>query len=92
MPRAAITAASYAAVRARSALAWGLVLFLAGQFAIRLALQWRPGLVDPEFGLKLDYLKAVVRLASERDDLGPPLRAWLREFTAGLPADSASPS
>ena len=43
-------------------------------------------------GDRLDYLKAVVRLASERDDLGPPLRAWLREFTAGLPADSASPS
>jgi UTP--glucose-1-phosphate uridylyltransferase len=43
-------------------------------------------------GDRLDYLKAVVRLACERDDLGPPLRAWLREFTAGLPADSASPS
>jgi UTP--glucose-1-phosphate uridylyltransferase len=43
-------------------------------------------------GDKLDYLKAVVRLASERDDLGPPLRAWLREFTAGLPAEGASPS
>jgi UTP--glucose-1-phosphate uridylyltransferase len=43
-------------------------------------------------GDRLDYLKAVVRLASERDDLGPPLRAWLREFTAGLPADSASSS
>ena len=34
-------------------------------------------------GDRLDYLKAVVRLASERDDLGPPLRAWLREFVAG---------
>jgi UTP--glucose-1-phosphate uridylyltransferase len=43
-------------------------------------------------GDKLDYLKAVVRLASERDDLGPPLRAWLREFTAQLPAEGASPS
>jgi UTP--glucose-1-phosphate uridylyltransferase len=43
-------------------------------------------------GDRLDYLKAVIRLASERDDLGPPLRAWLREFTAGLPADSASSS
>jgi UTP--glucose-1-phosphate uridylyltransferase len=43
-------------------------------------------------GDRLDYLKAVVRLASERDDLGPPLRAWLREFTAALPADSASSS
>lgn len=43
-------------------------------------------------GDKLDYLKAVVRLASERDDLGPPLRAWLREFVDGLPAEGASPS
>ena len=34
-------------------------------------------------GDRLDYLKAVVRLASERDDLGPPLRAFLREFVAG---------
>ena len=36
-------------------------------------------------GDRLDYLKAVVQLASERSDLGPDLRAWLREFTAGLP-------
>jgi UTP--glucose-1-phosphate uridylyltransferase len=43
-------------------------------------------------GDRLDYLKAVVRLASERDDLGPPLRAWLREFTAQLPAEGASSS
>jgi UTP--glucose-1-phosphate uridylyltransferase len=43
-------------------------------------------------GDRLDYLKAVVRLAAERDDLGPPLRAWLREFVAGLPAEGASPS
>ena len=28
-------------------------------------------------GDRLDYLKAVVQLAVERDDLGPPLRAWL---------------
>jgi UTP--glucose-1-phosphate uridylyltransferase len=27
-----------------------------------------------------DYLKAVVRLASEREDLGPEFMAWLREF------------
>ena len=31
-------------------------------------------------GDRLDYLKTVVRLASERDDLGPPLLAWLREW------------
>jgi UTP--glucose-1-phosphate uridylyltransferase len=41
-------------------------------------------------GDKLDYLKAVVRLAVERDDLGPPLRAWLTEFVAELPAEGAS--
>jgi UTP--glucose-1-phosphate uridylyltransferase len=43
-------------------------------------------------GDRLDYLKAVVQLASERDDLGPPLRAFLREFVAGLPAEGESPS
>jgi UTP--glucose-1-phosphate uridylyltransferase len=42
-------------------------------------------------GDRLDYLKAVVRLASERDDLGPPLRAWLAEFVAQLPGKGASP-
>jgi UTP--glucose-1-phosphate uridylyltransferase len=31
-------------------------------------------------GDRLDYLKTVVRLASERDDLGPQLLAWLREW------------
>jgi UTP--glucose-1-phosphate uridylyltransferase len=34
-------------------------------------------------GDRLDYLKAVVRLACEREDLGPDLRAWLAEFVAG---------
>ncbi|MDT0275739.1 UTP--glucose-1-phosphate uridylyltransferase GalU [Blastococcus goldschmidtiae] len=43
-------------------------------------------------GDKLDYLKAVIRLASERDDLGPPLRAWLHEFVNELPAEGASSS
>jgi len=33
-------------------------------------------------GDRLDYLKAGIRLALERDDLGPPLRAWLREHLA----------
>ena len=37
-------------------------------------------------GDRLDYLKAVVRLACERDDLGPDLLAWLREFVEGQPA------
>jgi UTP--glucose-1-phosphate uridylyltransferase len=35
-------------------------------------------------GDRLDYLKAVVQLASERADLGPDLRVWLRGFVAGL--------
>jgi UTP--glucose-1-phosphate uridylyltransferase len=43
-------------------------------------------------GDRLDYLKAVIRLASERDDLGPPLRTWLHEFVADLPAEGASSS
>jgi UTP--glucose-1-phosphate uridylyltransferase len=30
-------------------------------------------------GNKLDYLRAVIELALERDDLGPPLRAFLEE-------------
>lgn len=38
-------------------------------------------------GDRLDYLKAVVRLASEREDLGPDLRSFLREFVAELPAE-----
>ena len=41
-------------------------------------------------GDKLDYLKAVVRLAVERDDLGPALRPWLREFVGDLPPEGAS--
>ncbi|NEK57735.1 UTP--glucose-1-phosphate uridylyltransferase GalU [Geodermatophilus sabuli] len=41
-------------------------------------------------GDRLDYLKAVIQLASERDDLGPPLRAWLTEFVADLPQTGAS--
>ena len=31
-------------------------------------------------GDRLDYLKAVVQLAADREDLGPPLLTWLREF------------
>jgi len=31
-------------------------------------------------GDRLDYLKTTVRLAADRDDLGPPLLDWLREF------------
>ena len=35
-------------------------------------------------GDRLEYLKTVVRLAVEREDLGPPLRAWLRDFVGDL--------
>lgn len=35
-------------------------------------------------GDRLDYIKAIVQLASERDDLGPELRSWLTEFVATL--------
>jgi UTP--glucose-1-phosphate uridylyltransferase len=31
-------------------------------------------------GDRLDYLKAIVQLAAERGDLGPPFEAWLREW------------
>jgi UTP--glucose-1-phosphate uridylyltransferase len=34
-------------------------------------------------GDKGDYLKAVVRLACERPDLGPEFRRWLEDFVAG---------
>ncbi|HEY5187141.1 MAG TPA: UTP--glucose-1-phosphate uridylyltransferase [Actinomycetes bacterium] len=34
-------------------------------------------------GDRLDYLKAVIRLACERPDLGPELTAWLADFVAG---------
>jgi UTP--glucose-1-phosphate uridylyltransferase len=33
-------------------------------------------------GDRLDYLKTVVRLAAEREDLGPDFRAFLRDFVA----------
>ena len=36
-------------------------------------------------GDKLGYLQAVVRLAAERDDLGPEFVAWLKEFVQDLP-------
>jgi UTP--glucose-1-phosphate uridylyltransferase len=34
-------------------------------------------------GDKADYLKAVVRLACDRPDLGPEFRQWLEDFVAG---------
>jgi UTP--glucose-1-phosphate uridylyltransferase len=35
-------------------------------------------------GDRVDYIKAIVQLASDRDDLGPELRPWLKEFAAKL--------
>ena len=37
-------------------------------------------------GDRLDYLKAVVRIAADRPDLGPEFRQWLAEFVPTLPA------
>ena len=36
-------------------------------------------------GDRLDYLKTVVRIAADRADLGPDLRAWLKEYVPTLP-------
>jgi UTP--glucose-1-phosphate uridylyltransferase len=35
-------------------------------------------------GDRLDYIKAIVQLAVEREDLGPELRPWLAEFSRHL--------
>jgi UTP--glucose-1-phosphate uridylyltransferase len=35
-------------------------------------------------GDRLDYLKTVVRLAAEREDLGPDFRAWLADYVDGM--------
>ena len=35
-------------------------------------------------GDRLDYIKAIVQLAVEREDLGPELRPWLKSFAADL--------
>jgi len=35
-------------------------------------------------GDRLDYIKAIVQLAADREDLGPELRPWLKEFAQGL--------
>jgi UTP--glucose-1-phosphate uridylyltransferase len=41
-------------------------------------------------GDRLDYLKAVVRLAAERPDLGPEFLAWLRAWVDGSGADGGA--
>lgn len=35
-----------------------------------------------DVGKKLDYVKGTVQLALRRDDIGPPLKEWLRELLA----------
>ncbi len=35
-------------------------------------------------GDRVDYIKAIVQLAVEREDLGPELRPWLKQFSADL--------
>ena len=35
-------------------------------------------------GDRADYLKTIVRLGCERDDLGPEFRAWLREYVTSI--------
>jgi UTP--glucose-1-phosphate uridylyltransferase len=35
-------------------------------------------------GDKIDYIKAILQLACEREDLGPELRPWLRQFVSGM--------
>src|SRR5690606_4287967 len=39
-------------------------------------------------GDRLDYLRSTVKLATERSDLGPDFRAFLREFVATLPPET----
>lgn len=50
-----------------------------------------PGVVGVVFGGRrydtgdrVDYIKAIVQLAADRDDLGPELRPWLKEFAGRL--------
>jgi UTP--glucose-1-phosphate uridylyltransferase len=35
-------------------------------------------------GDRVDYIKAIVQLALDRDDLGAELRPWIKEYVAGL--------
>ena len=35
-------------------------------------------------GDKIDYIKAILQLATEREDLGPDLRPWLRDYVGSL--------
>ena len=35
-------------------------------------------------GDRLDYIKSIVQLALDRDDLGPELRPWIKELAGDL--------
>jgi UTP--glucose-1-phosphate uridylyltransferase len=35
-------------------------------------------------GDKLDYLKATLKVAIDREDIGQELRVWLKDFSKGL--------
>ena len=35
-------------------------------------------------GDRVDYIKAIVQLAADRDDLGSELRPWLKDFAERL--------
>jgi UTP--glucose-1-phosphate uridylyltransferase len=43
-------------------------------------------------GDRLDYLKAIVQLASDHTDLGDDFREWLKPFAAALPGDDPAES
>ena len=32
-------------------------------------------------GDKLDFIKATIKIASDRDDIGPELKTWLKQYT-----------
>ena len=38
-------------------------------------------------GDRMDYLKAIVQVASDRDDLGPGFKTWLKGFVGGFEGD-----
>jgi UTP--glucose-1-phosphate uridylyltransferase len=41
-------------------------------------------------GMPLGYLQAVVQLAVQRTDLGPPFQEWLQKYVSGLPVATRS--
>jgi UTP--glucose-1-phosphate uridylyltransferase len=69
--------------------------------ALRVLAQRTPGRGGPVHGVvfrgrrydtgdKGDYLRAIVRLACEREDLGPEFRAWLKEFVGSGELDGGA--